>query len=213
MAEPLDCRADRARDGGRRAGGGTLAARHRGRASRAEPRSGAVLVGTAQRRRHRDDRRRRPGATPVAPCEPRPITRSAPRAPRSRRSSGARRHPRCRSSRSRRSASSRRTSRSTWPTVERDRARRRDHPRRRHPARAAGERVPQHRDAGVGRRARGAHPGQGRPQGHRDGHGRVAFTAPHVSIFVDVDATPHHGVRQAAQGLAATSRASRSRRC
>ena len=29
-----------------------------------------------------------------------------------------------------------------------------------------------------------------------------AFTAPHVSVFVDVDATPHHGVRQAAQELA-----------
>ena len=74
--------------------------------------------------------------------------------------------------------------------VDRHRPRGRDHARRRHPAGVAGERVPQHRDAGVGRRARGASiPVKGVRKAIATAMVSSAFTAPHVSVFIDVDAT------------------------
>ena len=121
-----------------------------------------------------------------------------------------------------------------------ERPRRRGDPRRRRAARVAGQRVPQHRDAGVGRRARGDDPGRragaarGRHPAPRRSRRRrpppdaaargddrrsracarpsrrrwcsSAYSAPHVSVWTDVDAIAHDGARQAAQGLAGLRR-------
>ena len=92
---------------------------------------------------------------------------------------------------------------------ERHRARRRGHPRRRHPPGDAGERVPQHRDAGVGRSARGAHPGQGRAQGDRGRDGVERVHRPARERVHRRRRDPHDGVRQAAEDLARLRRRAR----